>query len=133
MLNVLVVDDDPTVSQVLKRSLESMGCTIENVGTCGDALVRGAESSFDLALVDINLPDGDGIDLISQLRDTAPDLHFVAMSGDCTRENEAKAREQRIIYFLVKPFLMSELRSLVDHLSPPSSTSDITSCAFEKV
>ena len=116
MLNILIVEDDQTVATVLKLSLESMGCSAENVYSCQGALDKVQESSYDLAFLDINLPDGDGVDLVGPLKEAIPDLQIVAMTGDCTRENETKAREQRIIYFLVKPFELAELRDLVEHV-----------------
>lgn len=115
-LKVLVVDDDEMVANFMETIISRLDHFAEIAGGYQEALQKISGVDFDLVFVDVNLSDGDGIELIKEIRKIFPDISIVAMSGDSSREMEIRAREQRIIYFLIKPFEMKEVYSIVDHV-----------------
>jgi CheY-like chemotaxis protein len=77
---VLIVDDEPGVAEVLDRTLSAEGYTVEVVL---DSRLRGVDlHGIDLALVDMFMPEHDGIEVILRIREASPLAAVVAMSGD---------------------------------------------------
>ncbi|MCK5545006.1 MAG: response regulator [Desulfobulbaceae bacterium] len=115
-LKVLVVDDDEMVANFMRQVISRLDHLAEIAGGCEEALQKISEADFDLAFVDVNLSDGDGIELINEIRKTFPDISIVAMTGNSSREMEIRVREQRVICFLIKPFEMKEVCYIVGHV-----------------
>ena len=116
LLKVLIVDDEQ-MGNVIGKSVEQLGHKVAVVKCYKEALQKIAETKFDLILWDINLSDGNGIDLIAEIRKSAGKVNIVAMTGDSNREMEQRARAQGIIYYMIKPFELNELRSIINHLA----------------
>ena len=111
-MKMLVVDDDAIVLESCRRILESAG--IEAVLTSSakealDALEVPREESFDLMLVDVIMPEYDGIYLMGSVRERWPDMPVIVMSGYPTPEVMAKGRRAGAYYFIAKPFDPGEL------------------------
>jgi CheY-like chemotaxis protein len=117
---VLVVDDDPVVRDVVATILEESGFHADGVGSVADALQAFSKKKYCCALVDYELPDGNGIDLISRLRSLAiyRKLPIVFMSGHSERKVVEVARAKGIRHFIVKPIQRHRIvRSLEDALA----------------
>lgn len=69
MHQILIVEDDPALSQGIRLALGQEGRQFVQAGTIGQAERELAERTFDLLILDLNLPDGNGLDLLSRLRD----------------------------------------------------------------
>ena len=81
MARILVIDDQPSVSAAIRALLEFEGHTVV-VAECGHNAVSAIEAfAFDLVMVDIIMPGLDGLDTIKILRDSAPNVPIIAMSG----------------------------------------------------
>jgi len=80
---VLLVDDDAGIRALLDMavSLDTRFELVAAAGTAAEALAQALAISYDVALVDVTLPDGDGIDLIQQLRRTPGDASHVLFTG----------------------------------------------------
>ena len=63
-MKVLIVEDEQRLGQFLERGLKEFAYTVTLVGTCKDALDALAETSYDVIVLDLGLPDGDGLDLL---------------------------------------------------------------------
>src|SRR5512141_1084289 len=87
---VLIVDDNAALVDNLKEILEEAGYAVHGYGTCRAALA-GAREGFDVALVDLRLPDGDGTALAPQLKEAAPDGEVVLLTGFATLESAVAA------------------------------------------
>ena len=81
MARILVVDDDPQVCDVVRRSLERVGHQVLGAVDGVEGLKVCRESGAELALVDLHMPEMDGIELLGKLRALAPRLPVIAMSG----------------------------------------------------
>lgn len=111
MTRVLVVDDETTLLKNIARSLR--GCGFEVITAADRAGAREALSRgrVDALCLDINLPDGDGLKLLEEIRVTAPDLPTIVISGAATAENRSRAAQLGVREFLRKPFLLGDLKA----------------------
>ena len=65
---VLVIDDEPQIRRFLRIALQAQGYTTVEASGVAEGLARSADSSPDLIILDLGLPDGDGLDLLTELR-----------------------------------------------------------------
>lgn len=116
MLDVLIVDDEKKLCHFLQEALDLMGHKAEIAGSFAEALQKLHGNSFDLAFIDINLPDGCGADLIPKIREYHDEVNIVAITADSSFEMESRVREQRVMCYLIKPFRLRHIRTLIDHI-----------------
>src|SRR6202043_4029905 len=112
-MRVLVVEDDPVLSDGLKVGLGLSGATVDAVATCADACSALAASSFDAVVLDLMLPDGSGLDVLADIRragNKTPVLLLTALDevSDRIRGLDAGADD-----YLGKPFDLDELAARV--------------------
>lgn len=106
--SVLIVDDNEEFADNLREVLEDAGYRVSVEGSYAGAL-RAAEHGFDVALVDLRLPDGDGTQLAASLKERAPESEVVLLTGFATVESAAAAVRAGACAYLVKPCSMNEL------------------------
>jgi two-component system KDP operon response regulator KdpE len=109
---VLVVDDDPTILRTLRINLRARGMEVEAVGTGREALASLAESSPDLVILDLGLPDVDGIEVLRTLRLTAT-LPVIVLSARRDSDDKVEALDEGADDYVTKPFGMDELMARV--------------------
>ncbi|GAI11968.1 unnamed protein product, partial [marine sediment metagenome] len=83
----MVVDDDKSVRKVLTTILEDEGYSVELVGTAKKAIERTRRRFYNLALIDIRLPDMEGIELLTKMKDTKPKMRKIIITGYPTLQN----------------------------------------------
>jgi signal transduction histidine kinase len=99
---VLLVDDNAALVDNLRETLEDEGYTVATAGTVAGA-TKAAAGGFDVALVDLRLPDGDGSALTERFRRDHPDAAIVMLTGNATVETAAAAVRAGAFAYLVKP------------------------------
>lgn len=114
-MRALVVDDESSLRTALFRILDRQGFQVvtANAKREAEALIT-PETHYDLALIDLRLPDGDGLELMTKLRQTHPACQVIILTGHGTIENAVKATQMGAFHFITKPFNMEELVSIVD-------------------
>jgi DNA-binding NtrC family response regulator len=112
-LSVLVVDDDATVRETLADFFESLGHTVRTAGTATAARQAAAEHSPDVALVDLRLPDADGIVLFEALRADDPDVAVIFLTGHADVATAVRAMRDGAADFLEKPVDLEALDAAV--------------------
>ena len=114
ILKILVIDDDAAIIQSCARVLGRDGHEIDSAmnGTQGLNLFAG--SAYDLVLLDLRMPDIDGMSLLGQLREQDPRTVIIVISGYGNVESAVQAVKLGAFDFLSKPFTPSELRRAVD-------------------
>jgi len=122
-MNILVVEDDDSTAEPIAEIIEAWDHEVEVSGTGEDALKKVRKKQFDLVLLDIFLPDIEGHELIPQFKKLCPETGIVTMTGYNSRELELEVRKQGVLYYMIKPFEIGDLRSLLDHISKKRSTS----------
>lgn len=117
--SILVVDDDEVLGRVLSRVLAQDRHTVWRAGSAGQALGMARQHRPRLALLDLCLPDGDGIELARQLRAEQPDLTLILMTAYPLRLREQPELGDAFARVLTKPLDLAELREAVGaSLSP---------------
>lgn len=101
---ILVVDDDENIRKVLTTILEDEGYSVEAVGTAGKAIAETARNFYNLALIDIRLPDLKGIELLTRMRDTTPRMRKIIITGYPTLQNAVDAVNRGADAYILKPF-----------------------------
>jgi signal transduction histidine kinase len=110
---ILVVDDNRPLVENLAEILEGAGYRVTGAGTSAEALLAAAEG-FDVALVDLRLPDGDGTALAPRLKELNPDGEVVLLTGFATLESAVAAVRAGACAYLVKPCATQELLVTVE-------------------
>src|SRR5690606_28120651 len=77
-------------------------------------LLSPAEQPLDLAIIDLNLPDGNGLDLMSELKAIHPRCQYIVLTGFGTVETAVRATQSGAFHFLTKPFNVEELLSVAE-------------------
>lgn len=117
---VLVIDDEPQIGRAVQRSLEAGGLEVAVAVTGEDGLDQAAASSPDLIVVDLGLPDIDGLRVIERLRSWS-DVPVLVLSGAEDEPTKVQALELGADDFVSKPFGVAELRARVGALLRRSS------------
>jgi DNA-binding response OmpR family regulator len=117
---LLIVEDDATIGAGLVTALEANGYLVEWATTGTEALLRCDEQAPDLALLDLNLPDLDGIEVCRRLRAAAPDVTIVMLTARRDEIDVVVGLEAGADDYLTKPFRLAELLARVRaHLRRP--------------
>ena len=109
MEKILIVDDDVSVLKVLQMRLESEKYAVAAASETREAKKRLEEETFDIALFDLRLAEGSGIDLMKSLRDIDPDLPVIILTAYGTIESAVEAMKEGAYSYLTKPFDYREL------------------------
>jgi len=109
MKNILIVDDDRVVLSSCKRILESEGYGTSLTSSVKEALETLEGKNFALLLVDVIMPEYDGMYLIGNVRKNRPDLPILVMSGYPTPETISSGLRMGATHFIAKPFTPDEL------------------------
>jgi signal transduction histidine kinase len=107
--HVLVVDDDPALAENVAEILTCLGVDLTLAGSGGEALRKVTGREVDLALVDVRLPDGPGIDLGKRLRSGSPLPELVLITADATVESAIAALHTGAFAYVLKPFSPQDL------------------------
>ncbi|HEY2592897.1 MAG TPA: response regulator [Chloroflexota bacterium] len=114
---VLLVEDEPTLRRVIARNLASRGLDVHEAGTAHDAVEVATTAHPDLLLLDINLPDQTGWDVLRELRRRRREVPTIILSA--VRVSHNRLDEFHPIAYLPKPFPIEALLRLV--FSPESA------------
>lgn len=119
---ILVVDDEPSVQLLLEQVLTEVGyyVTVAANGRLALAQVRSRE--FDVVLIDLSLPDQDGIEVMRQIRSESPHTPILAVSGYMVGDMPEKAIEAGATGTLRKPSSPEKILTAVYSLIAPRST-----------
>jgi two-component system NtrC family response regulator len=111
---ILVVDDDKSILRTFTRILQKKGYEIEVAETGKEAIEKSKKKTFDLALIDIRLPDMDGTDLLVKMKATTKDAIKIMITGFPSLETGVKAHDEGADAYLVKPVKPEELLALIE-------------------
>ena len=112
--SILIVDDDLGIRESLSLIFGEKGFTVSTCESKREALEFMEKSFFNAAVVDIKLPDGEGVDLIDPMRQLQPDMPVIIETGYATVDNALKALNQGAAGFIIKPINVDQLLKMVD-------------------
>ena len=102
--SILVIDDQEGITTTVSAILADEGYMVETAKNGKEAINAVKKTPFDLALVDIRLPDIDGTELIRRLREIQPKIATIILTGQPTLENAIKSVNNKADGYLLKPF-----------------------------
>jgi len=111
--SILVVDDDAEIRETLSSVLESEGYLVEAVKNGKEAVKACETAYFDVALIDMELPDMNGIEILRRLKEKQPRMIMIIITGFASLENAVKAVNEGAHGFVLKPFNVGELLKMV--------------------
>jgi DNA-binding response OmpR family regulator len=114
MPRILVVDDQKDVRTMISMVLRVNQFEVAEAGTAAAGLQLFREQAFDAVIVDIYLGDSNGLDLVRGMRELAPDLPVVAVSGMSAFDGASMSDHLTRVIYLQKPFRPAELMRAVD-------------------
>src|SRR5512143_3584051 len=112
--NILVVDDDKSILRTFTRILQKSGYETDTAETGKEAIEKADNNRYDLALVDIRLPDMDGTDLLAKLKKQLQYTVKIMITGFPSLETGVKALDEGADAYLVKPVKPQELLVLLE-------------------
>ena len=112
---ILIVDDEPNILTSLRRALEVEGYTSVVAGSGPRCLERVTRDGPDLVLLDVVMPEMDGLQVLQRLRQEHQDLPVVMMSGNATIENAVAATKMGAIDFVEKPLSTDKLLICIEN------------------
>ena len=110
---ILIVDDDPDILTALHDLLEYDGFLVTEVSTCRDALEQVRTVDFSAVLLDIGLPDGDGLAVLEIIQTIAPSLPVIVLTAFTSQDYRAKSLSRGAFAYLTKPYNRNEIRTVV--------------------
>ncbi|WP_192457226.1 two-component system response regulator KdpE [Musicola keenii] len=110
--NILIVEDEREIRRFLRNALESEGCRVFDAETLQRGLIEAATRKPDLIILDLGLPDGDGIDYIRDLRQWSA-IPIIVLSARTDEQDKIDALDAGAEDYLTKPFGIGELLARV--------------------
>lgn len=110
---ILIIDDDENIRKTLAAILEDEGYVVDHAENCQQALEKTAKSFYNVLLIDMRLPDMEGIDLIPKIRDTVPKMRKVIVTGYPTLQNAIEAVNRGADAYIVKPFDVDKVLAVI--------------------
>lgn len=111
---LLIVDDNLVLAENLDDIFSPRGYAVAHAKSGSEALAIARDEGFELALVDVNLPDAAGTDLLPALRDACPHAEIVVITGHATLDAAVAAVRGGAFHYVAKPFKVDQLIATVD-------------------
>jgi two-component system, OmpR family, response regulator len=112
-MRILVVEDEDSIASFMVKGLTAEGHTVERAATASEAIGLGVTYEFDLVLLDLLLPDGNGIDVLKQIRAERPSVPIIVVSALGEVDDKVDLLDAGADDYLVKPFAFAELAARV--------------------
>jgi DNA-binding NtrC family response regulator len=110
---ILVVDDDETIRSTMKAILEDEGYIVDSASTGEEAIQLTMKTTYNIALLDIRLPDMEGIELLKLMRDNVPRTRKIMVTGYPSMQNAIAALNKNADAYLLKPVNNEKLLNLI--------------------
>ena len=101
---VLIIDDDENIRKVLQTILQDEGYFVDVADTASGGILKSEEDFFNVALIDMRLPDMDGVEVLGKLRETHPKTRKIIITGYPTMQNAVGAVNKGADCYVMKPF-----------------------------
>jgi DNA-binding NtrC family response regulator len=112
-IRLLVVDDEPSILESCETVLSAEGYDVELERRAEEALRRVRSQEYDIVLIDQNMPNVHGLDILAEVRKRNPDTLAIVMTGHATAESSVRAMQAGAWDYLPKPFTATQLLVLV--------------------
>ena len=124
---ILIVEDDKAIIETLKEVLQSEGYSVDTAETGREAIQKSNAEFFNLALLDIKLPDIEGTKLLTLMHNNLPKMMKIMITGYPSQENAVEALNLGADAYVIKPVKPEELLTLIEEkLKEQSQTEKMT-------
>jgi len=114
---VLVVDDEPRIRNMLAQALKQMDFRATLAGSAEAGARELAQRTFDILILDLNLPGMDGMEFLTSIRKRHPDIQVIILTGFGDLEAAKRAIHLDVVEFLTKPCALGNLETALDRAS----------------
>lgn len=120
-MNILLVEDNQKLSDNIKTVLTGNNYIVDQAFDAESALTKAIDNSYDLIILDLALPDGDGIDICKKIRNNAITTAILMLTARINLESKVEGLDEGADDYLTKPFLMEELLARIRALTRRNS------------
>ena len=108
-IKIIIIDDEPVICDGCRLTLSDQGFAVDscNSGTNGLEMLRGGE--YDLALLDMKLPDMTGMEILRHLKHENPGMYVIVMTGYPSLDSAVAALRKKVDDYIIKPFNVNAL------------------------
>jgi two-component system response regulator AtoC len=121
-MHILVVDDDVSQRELLAGFLKKRGHKVTTAASGVEAIRKNEQTAFELAILDLKMPELDGIETVTRMREIDPQTYFVVLTGYGTVESAVRAMKAGAYDYLNKPVNLDELELIVEHVKDDQVT-----------
>ncbi len=111
--SIIIVDDDESICKSLTLIFENKGYETETAGTGREAIQKASKQFFNVALLDIKLPDMEGVELLAPLKEIHPDMLVIMVTAHASLETAVRAMNEGAYAYIPKPLNMDEVLATV--------------------
>ncbi|MBX5326153.1 MAG: response regulator [Candidatus Bathyarchaeia archaeon] len=111
---ILVVDDDESIRKTLATILEDKGYVVDTAENGKDAIKKSNRRFYNLALIDIRLPDMTGTELLTSMKETTPKMVKIIITGYPSLQTAVEAVNKGADAYILKPFKMSNVLDMIE-------------------
>lgn len=113
MYRILVIDDEPSICKALTMGLTSTDMEVYSTLDGGSGVTRGCAEKFDVFIVDLYLPDMNGLDVIRKVQKCTPESVYILITAQHNRDNSVDAVRMGVHDFLEKPLNMTSVLNAI--------------------
>ena len=113
-IHILVVDDEVSIRRLAEKELSSERRLITTAGSAQKALKAFKRQAFDVVMLDMRLPDGDGLDLLTRFQELAPEIQVVIITAFADVDNAVQAMKLGAYDYITKPFDLDRLEMVIE-------------------
>ena len=116
-MHVLVIDDERAIREIIADACARAGYSVDQAATCKEAATKLVRGDVDIALCDIKLPDGDGVELVRSIKESRIETNFIMVTAFASMETAVEALRAGASDYIVKPANMEELLHRVQQVA----------------
>lgn len=116
-MDVLIIEDDPSVRTLVKAVLEHNDSTVEQADNAAAGETKATENDYDIIILDLGLPDGDGFEIAKNIRDKGITTPILVLSGEQETDVKIKCLKVGADDYLTKPFNTEELVARIEAIT----------------
>jgi DNA-binding response OmpR family regulator len=130
---ILVVDDERTVRMMLEAALRAQGYRVQSVGSGGDARELLASEEFDLVLLDLQLGDTDGIEILREIKEAWPATEVILLTAHGSINSAISSLRHGAFDYLLKPAQVNDIRERVERGLEQRRTAQQRSALLQRI
>ena len=113
-IRILVVDDEESIRRLIEKELSSMRRSVRTADSARQAFEIIEQQQFDVIVLDIRLPDGDGVELLEKFKQTISDVEVILITGFGNVDNAVEAMKLGAYDYITKPFTLDRVELVVE-------------------